>query len=267
MTHALFLRASLGLALPALLAAAPAAAAVSATAWMGAVSIRLVDLRPFDGIAPSLSFQDESSQARASRNGPVVYDTTAGLYEPADALLSDALGEGHGFTGPDGLGAEMQVDGRLPGQSGTASGGARVSAGLWLGPGTRMVLTAPFEARAVTTIGADAGGIESANVLGSIQVTLQWDITFFNYLVTEGASATYRQIGDRFFGDSDRFAGPLRLVVSNWSDRTLPGSYVVDLIASGSSPLAPVPEPASVTLWLAGLGLLARRIGTNPQRR
>lgn len=267
-------RSACALSLLSVLAAWPAWAEVESSAQMGVVSVTLIDLRPFDGVDPSLAFVQPQSSVYAGINGPIIRQDVDGYYAPASAfLLSAPHGYGQAHSDANGFWADTRVWGGQGDQDSYAYGSAALVAGIVLGPWTGVVFSAPLKAYASTTVGFDPETIdyESAIGQGSIQVALLRSDGTYIYYAYEGASADFVRRGDSYFGETSRFIGSVRLAVDNRSGQDLAGNISASVWAGGSSLMTPIPEPGTAALWLAGVGLLAgwsrhcRRKGQGPR--
>jgi hypothetical protein len=80
----------------------------------------------------------------------------------------------------------------------------------------------------------------------------------YDLLAVENTSAELQTLfdGARMSGDSQANEGVLTVSFDNLSDQPAVFAFRGEMVAWGASPLSPAPEPASVALMLAGLGVV-----------
>lgn len=280
------LHAAAALAASTLFAVAPAAAAVSASATFTDFGYTLFDLNPGDGIDASITFTVQqpgsfgtSTSAQAQDNAVGVQASSAQavqLFAPlssfaavaqtsAVGMTSGALSSGMDFVSSGS--ASATVDGA------TASFSAAANAGSWgtvftLSPNTLVVFSGAGTASATTTVGGNNFGTEFANAGAGISITgigpSGTGSQSSSASVSAYASATYLYydwITNTWIyeGQSTMQSGDLSASFVNYTGGTLDGSISVTTSASGSTPVAAVPEPGTWLLMFAGIAAVSAR--------
>lgn len=250
----------------ALLLGAAAASAGSASASLSNLHLRLIDLRPDDGIAPSvtlfspgatgggISHRDKDSQLLGSSEGSLPsYGAT---------ISNVALGGGQGFAqstsgnifdlGAPGWSAAAMIALKAPTKD--------ISASLW----TQVAFyVSPFTAVEVT---AQAGDLQvtptNPDEAFEASVRLSWTGDAYTdsgvvYVASHGASSFYT-IANGHLTASSPAPYSLSATFTNLSDATALTSLAAQISTTGTINL-PVPEPQSAALLLAGLFALAVR--------
>jgi hypothetical protein len=229
--------AAAAMAVAAMGAASTAAAQSTASASVSNVNYQLVDLNPYDGIAPSITFGGLPAGANVVLYGdigytnPVLSDSTSNY-----GTISVSNASGTSFAELQETSNRSQV--QVFSNSGFASSLTEFS--FVLSANTRVIFTA--DASVVGTIDP-AGGNVDANA---------WlQLAFPNEAFTNAQidrAYLYTTDGDR--------SGHLLVQLDSAAGLTN-GTYAFGTETSASSFAAPVPEPASVAMLLAGLGALA----------
>lgn len=280
MLHGRLPATALVAALTALCAGAPAAVAGSAgTARITHLSFEVVDLRPGDGISPSVVWNERFAGANAGNYDDVV-DTWGGLFGESGSA-------GYARHGRE-LEASSADETRLGFYGGLVR--ARAAQGpfiagviplmadrMRIGGYTRLVIYAHLDMQLVSDGGPDLFA------MGAISTSF---ISPQNQTESNTFNAIYLQVGaDR---PSDSFSGTLAWRLDNFTPVTRRGTVKVDAllqsfgtepgnaasipafpvlssIASGPPTApeflpAPIPEPGSWALMLAGVGMVLWRL-------
>jgi len=246
------------------LAALPAAAS-TATASMTDFHVELIDLDPNDGIAPSLTFQDLQGgsfiAAESGTPGHVLTDTHQGgtpLGVGSSSSTRGAASALASFTGdPRGQGASALASASLGarglyGASTVQLGDGAIYAPFTLSADTRLVITADASASALSTF-ADPQTDTWASVF--LKLT---DASGTGSVSTDTASAEqFAMIGGTPGATVDHHL--MTITFENLTGGDLGGIFFGSIDAYAAD-LAPVPEPGSLPLALAGLGFLAWRL-------
>lgn len=276
-------------------AATPAAAGSFASASLGPFGYTLFDLNPGDGIPASVAFSlggspygsyvqsgatDPSTGAESSSGWSLVaFGTTA---------VSSAIGLGSAQAlvsgSPTGGGLLYAASGAalgstLPAYPTMFNASAAVanfgSLGFTLSPYTLIVFSGSASLMAQTTQGATLGnGLQTESASASVSLSVGGP-TSAGGQGSQNASdnrslfASFNSVFDpgsgqfAYTGQTLSLAGvAISAGFTNFTADALSGQLSVNVSVNGSSPLAPIPEPASAALWLAGLaglGLWARR--------
>jgi hypothetical protein len=220
------------------------ASAHASTASIGHLRVRVVDLDLSDGITAAVSLKPGSTALQATR-----YDSGG----PTDRLQTFATIAG--ATGPLSVGDSAATATAL------SWGGDMLSPGGW--SGTASANIGPFI--------PDGGVRVDAKVFLNSFFTLTAHTMLVLTVDTATMSAPYYGDGfaraDMFLTDStytNKFnssstAGPMQISFANVSGASTDGLFSVQLWAAiYAAATAPVPEPQSATLLLAGLAVVAR---------
>lgn len=283
----------------ALLAAAPAFAASSASATLGPITVTLYDLNPLDGIAPSLSFSTETygygDYAYAS-----AYDTYTAQYPGSYAYgtlpfeLISVSAAVSTATAAASVGGTGVAQGATLSASGTAQGTTAPGAFNYQYSSFNATVYAPYYYYQSFTLSAGTLAVITASAALSTQTTNTFDpYVTYGYesasasvgLSVSGAgvtgtgsqsssdsasigagsqyvydlSCTY---GYCYTGSSASAAPTLGVSFVNASGASIGGYLYSSAGASGYSYASAVPEPGTYAMLLAGLaavGFLVRR--------
>jgi len=266
-------RATIAAAIVSLTAAVPAAAS-TATASMTDFHVELIDLDPSDGIAPSLTFQNLDGglfiAAESGAPGHVTTDTHHGGVPFGGGSSSSMNGAASAL-------ASFVGDPRVPGAGGQASASASTGVrGLYgastvqLGDGAMVVpFTLSADTRLVITADASASALSTfadpyADTWASVFLKLT-DAAGTGSISTDGASAEqFAMIGGTPSAVTD--SRQITISFENLTNGDLGGLFFgsIDAYAADLSPAA-VPEPGSLPLLAAGLGVLAWRLRRRPR--
>ncbi len=241
----------------AALAASPAAwAAASADVSMGTVTITLIDLNLGDGVAPAITFFNETSYSHAGANGAGDSDFAAGFYQPTSAAIANGTGSASGATDATGASGMSMLSG-----AGNAQGEGQFWASFEVTPWTGVIMTTTMAGTATTTVGYDGTNSESAGAYGVIQLYIYTDDGYENHSASRSTYAGAFWDGSQYTGESNSFSSNVRLSYANLSDDVVTGSYYAYMYGYVNSTI-PVPEPGTYGLLLAGLagvGVAVRR--------
>jgi hypothetical protein len=235
--------------------AVTAQATVSGSASLTNLHIQLVDLAPADGVDPYLRPYDDYSAALP----PVVvsaYTNSGG--QKYEAPLGSAL-TASGIAGPASASAYTTSgnplgSGVLPSAFASATApsesNAQAEANLyrlgwtWLSPHSSLIMSGDASVNASW----DAPNAESFNVVSGLFVSTIWGIYKSDWSTISGAHGTI----------SSSLKNHVFLNYANNSDSELAVYVSANAYVSvDATTPPPVPEPATFTLSLAGLGLLA----------
>jgi hypothetical protein len=251
-----------------LLAALPAWAASGGTSAFGPIGVQLIDLRPEDGIAPSISFQVEGMEAGVVASAgvllPLNYELRA-HYGPWQGTSIDAATPhsrsaaavaGGGVGSPAGVAALLQGSADdyagLPGSAAAFATEVAIlvngeSIGFVLSPWTSVVLSMDFSTQLTTTKEDDTAlttaGLFVSDAAGLFPMEERFD----------RACAGACSVADR---------RTLSVTLSNGSGLGLDGYWWAAANLGGTSFASAVPEPAPLSLGLCGAlvaGLVAAR--------
>lgn len=244
-------------------------AAATASAEVGQITITLIDLDPFDGITPTLAFQNEKSYSFASVYGDSTStydsDTAAGSFMPTSASAVDALGWGTGSTGAGGAQSAAELAGSPTAGVYSGTQGAGYFSGYFeITPWTGLILTTDYSAHADTSVGWSADDqSEYAGSYAQLGLRIFQSGGTEQHSASRNAFASYIWDGSQYVGQSYAASGQLRLTYANFSSDAQSGSYVAETYAYAQSTIAAaIPEPGTYGLLLAGLagiGAVLRR--------
>lgn len=229
--------ATAALLVAAMGAASTAAAQSTASASINNVNYQLIDLNPYDGIAPSITFGGLPAAANVVLYGdtgysiPVLSDGSL-TYGPIS--ISNASGSAFAEI------QEASGASRVEIFSNSGFGASLTEFSFVLSPNTRLIFTGDASVSAVTD---PAGGNASA--------TAYLQVGFSN----EGGTTDVFNRSTLLSTDGDRSGHLLALIDSG--AMAMNGTYAFATDSEASSLAAPIPEPASVGMLLAGLGVLA----------
>jgi hypothetical protein len=218
-------------------AASTAAAQSTASASVTNVNYQLIDLNPYDGIAPSITFGGLPAAANVVLYGdpgytnPVLSDS---ILNYGTVSINNASGTAFAEIQETSNRSQVQVFSN----SGFATSLTEFS--FVLSANTRLIFTADASV---------TGTIDPAG--GNVDATAWLQLGFPNEDGTNGQfnrSYLYTTDGDR--------SGHLLALLDSGAGLTN-GTYAFGTESSASSLAAPIPEPASVAMLLAGLGALA----------
>jgi hypothetical protein len=244
---------ALAFATLALLAGPPARAAGSSVS-INHLQVRLIDLDPSDGITPGVSFSGGSTSLTYYRNEATNYHEGSNLLPLLCAALGpfedgDAFGTvtaqsfGGDFLSEHGWSATVSVNNRT---GPTEAGGAAIMlSSFTLTPHTRLVLTGDVPAPLLFALDSDTTMAEAALFIGD------------GNPAKASSSRVYAAIDYGYHTHIG--AGPLEVSYANTGWTEAQGALAVRLAASSRNNLsvAPVPEPGSAALFLAGVAVLA----------
>jgi hypothetical protein len=250
--------------------AGPVLADAYSTATFGNVTVTLIDLDRQDGIAPSIAFL------------PISTKFDGGAHIRGEALT----GQGIGNTGAPGYesntyekfgawqatnvagnsqvslaSSSASVQGAVGGYFATAAAPNTADNKVFiLSANTEVIFSVSAAVSATTTLGYTLGALEGE--AASARLTL-----FAGGLSTDGSSMigdlqtrsadVLYEMGMPPAGATDSWSGMMSASYSNLSGHSSHGEFYADGTVSGYSVmLAPVPEPASYSMLLGGLGLL-----------
>ncbi len=278
---------TLALALGIALAAGPAFADSSASATLGNVHISLTDLDLSDGITPALAInfgsQPYLNGAIGSYGTEFLRDGYAHLGANASSIVTDSVQAAFATSSATMVGADtlagitsMVVSGTAGSSSvGFGEFGALAanytSASFTLSAHTSITITVDAAMFAQTTFGYDpvTGAAESAS--GHVMMVFDgYDAdgnSLYDDAYQELAVDAALDANGNVTGAQQSWSGTLSVTFSNASSQDVLGTFYSELGVGGSSIPAPVPEPASYALLMAGLGAIAwvarRRAGAS----
>lgn len=273
-------RAGWLMVLAAGLAAGQAQATSSASAELIGLSYTLIDDNPFDLVAPMITFASGlSSQAFVQGNRPAVANASVlgtnqgngafgstsatvgnAYFQATSVITGSGLAEGPNTLSASGsgiAGGEYNVITSVPGPS---------AQGLFtLSAGTTVIFTAQAQVGASLSGG---NGYERANTQAYLGIT---DLGFQNFNEDfRFLSLTSPALGGGQFGSVSQYAeGTLSVSFSNFDSMDQQGLFFASTSVDGYSNVTAVPEPGSLAMLVAGLGLLwpvARRRATSRAR-
>lgn len=254
-------RVASGLAV-AILASAPAHAAVESFAKLANLSVTLTDLNPYDGIAPSIRFADDVTTFITVRAevGTAAYENLPGAFAPFQTDLRDGVSQATGKV----VGGRVASDGSFSGAELAVSTAARGEGRAYGSPeafiyspygtgpsyftlsaGTQATFSALATARVDMT-----GGFEAQS--GSATATLSvFGADRQSQYQSDTAAAWVPEIGS----GSDSQHRLLTVSFGNIGSVPLDGYFNATVNADAFTGIAPVPEPE--TWALMGCGLVA----------
>lgn len=257
--------------------AAPSGASTFASFSVGPISFNLFDLNPDDGIAPSISFLGTGSLqevATARDYGLALFDSQNVTVSPWVPLAVSAAVPGSwvsvSVSGNDGgtvSGTTLKATGATHGTgsqpgAGEIYGRIATDYSFTLSPFTKVVFEADVSLSASTTHGGAA--FEFANLRSWLRT---WDENQPPGAAPQSsldeASIYVKSAwnGSQYVPDSGSLGDTLSVSFVNGSASALDGKLRGNFEMTGYSP-APVPEPETWALLLAGLGIvggIARR--------
>jgi hypothetical protein len=245
----------------ALLAAAPAWAASSASLAAAPIQVQLLDLRPDDGIAPAIEFHLQGFEAGAAAvagdswppefEQRALYGSWEGTARTASTRHAFASSSVAGGASDHPGGTTVSLQGSAIDFAGPADASARFGAqavlaqgamaGFTLSPWTAIVMSMDVSARLATT---HANDIASAN----------FDLRFMDVDHNQQLLDTFTLDCAGTCSVADGRA--VSLTFLNESAASLGGFWSVYSNVIGTSFTSAVPEPGPGTLWLCGIGLL-----------
>jgi len=223
-------------------AAVPASAQSIAGAFVGNLSYQLIDLAPDDGIDPSITFTGATSSFAASFlfSDPfftnVSATSTASGTDTSDAFLSTSDGIAIAVGSPFAVSASTTMF------SNSGATLAQSTMDFILSPNTRVIFTVTASVNALHdfTEGGLGTALASGVLYGQISNSSSAGITDFSSSVFSTLFAEDRTLS--------------AVVDSQGLEAT--GWLGMQAAAQSSSFAAPVPEPASLGMLAAGLGML-----------
>lgn len=278
----------------ALMGAQSSWAVASSSVTLSDLTITLIDLNPMDANAPSIVFNNNSSNYYGSFASGYAYsydgagtylvnynDTQYGDTSKPFSNVSVAGGgsassvaasvvAGTSDLGPHTLSASGQTLG-APVSGGSSQYSATATAPNYYGygnftlsPDTIAIFSATANLSASTTVGYDAtnGQVESAYASYSMNVSGSNGVNSQSSSSSDGVSASYSYVWDGtqyvYSPQSASSTDKASVTFVNTSSGSTTGNFYVQVAASGSSGavIATVPESGSLAMCLAGLGVL-----------
>jgi hypothetical protein len=235
--------AAIGFAAAALTAAGPASAQSTASAFVGNLSYQLIDLAPDDGIDPYLTFTGSTTTfAHASLYSDttftnVIDDSQSSGADFSTANVSNPNGTADSSASPDAVIANTSI---------TGNSGWTLAQGISdfiLSPNTRLIFTVTASVDAEPDFTENGLGYAFAGAL------------LYGEVANDSSDGTTSFSSGTFslFLREDR---TLSAVVDSQAFETV-GWVGIQAQAESLSLASPVPEPASVGMLAAGLGLLS----------
>lgn len=269
-------------------AAAPVMAAGSASATISGFSVRLVDLDLTDGITPHISFEpgsaffddDDYDERRAAQAFASVIDSFGFDSDVNTSLTFSPISSSASLAGAN-ASAAISGNGTLPGTTLSASattpdlvagaltrfvassGGSGISSIFMLSGNTLAIFTAQAFA-SISGAGKSEQGQSGLFFGDQAEVEAEIYVTGPGALGSEGG---YQESSDEFelssFGFDERvppfdFSGTAELSATflNLTGGNLSGQLDFDVYTDVATSTAPVPEPGTYALLLAGLGMM-----------
>lgn len=269
--------------------AGPASATAISSAAFGNVTITLYDLKPDDGIAPSISFlpythkfdggayihgEAETGQTRTWDPGSelITYEKTGAWQSTSvrDSGQSGMASSAASVTGSaSGLGfTALSVSGTA--ESGEGEYGRYYSyASVTNGPNLKRFV---LSANTMVTFSVDAS-VSASATLGYTPGAREGELAYAKLRMYAGGvdargnsldGDLQEHLANVLYGDgwpaggaSNSWSGLMSASFSNLSDRSGQGEFYAEATVGGRSVPAAVPEPSSPAILLSGLGLMA----------
>lgn len=231
------------------------AAASTVEASISNIQWALIDLKPNDGVVPTLNLHSDSDFSGVYVNQYLPYEGWQASSQDFLAPLSAGklVGVSHGFAtvSPTGITAEASTDG----QAGWSIL-ARSNVGI---PGWSGLTLAPYSALHMTA----TAWLDMSRTLGD-SIYASYEVTYYSDRGEGRLSQTLRTP----YGDLSDMPmsqnSPIDVYITNYSARAIPISFGLQVNIGAD---AAVPEPGTVGLLLGGLMVLVmprlRRIATN----
>lgn len=271
--------------------ASPAAAKVTGQAKLTLFPVELIDLDPLDGIAPSLTWgpSETSSMPASSVGGYVSVGNPLDVFNPPDVFYQDfreatpfaalqgsaskeagsassSISHLNGQAGGFVLDSQGEVAVLSPGQQGSLSAGAWLSAGFTLTPHTAVIFKTQFEGHALIDPAVDLmPGTYPDSVRAKLLIQAKGPGTFGH-----GQQDAVDELGvfaDAFNGNQGSVSRMGGVSFVNASAAALTGAFTAEAQVMAYTMTPAVPEPETWGLATAGvLGVLATRVGRNRKR-
>lgn len=242
------------------LVSAQAAAKATATVTVSGFRYELIDLRPGDGVAPSITLAGDSgtfTYASVSTRSATVIDSFSAPTFLTDQRSTVSL-QGIGLASGEILAGVGIVMASVSGPGGDQSGGAisdlQVYRSYTLSPWTALTISLSFAMSASVD-----GGPRFELALGLLDLSIQVyrpDGHELHSAYRQAVACTLSSCG----GVPER-EGTVSVSFANLSDQSFAGTMGFYVSADTQS-AAPIPEPSAFALMLAGLagvGAVARR--------
>lgn len=266
-------------------AAAPVMAAGSASATISGFSVRLIDLNLTDGITPSISFEPGSvlfegddDEPRAGLVSTYVADPLSFIDDSNSSLTFSPISSAVSYAGAN-ASAAISGDGTLAGttlsassttpglvagalmRSVASSGDSGISSIFRLSGNTLAIFSAQAFASLSGAGGSEQGRFQFFGDQGAVETEI--NVTGPGALGSEGG---YQESSDEFefssYSDESvppfDFSGTAELSATflNLTRSNLTGQLDFDVYTYVATSTAPVPEPGTYALLLAGLGMM-----------
>jgi hypothetical protein len=223
--------------------ALPASAQSTASASVGNLSIQLIDLAPGDGIAPSLTFTGTST---AFASATIYLDPTFTDVAIQDMQIGDDNILAHASTASgvaDAFASTLSVTASTNMFSNSGSSLSQSTMDFILTPNTRAIftITASVDALPDFTEGGLGDAFASAVLYGEVVNDS-----------SRGATNFSSAMSSTLFGENRTLSA---VIDSQGVEAT--GWLGLQAIAESASLASPVPEPATVGMLVAGLGVLS----------
>jgi len=256
----------------------PALAASRASASLQGFELTLIDLRPDDGIAPSLSWDGAAGTSGLILSAGGLFDRRDHPlpFEPDRLSLQDkgasaAAASTRSAISPDGsFSGSIRAQGVAVGDTNfIATDYGLAGTGFHLSPWTALSFSALASVDAATTLGFDPVAFEGE----SAQAYGGWDLVIngvsLGQLATVDASyvQTWNPVTQsvEFAPEAASLTRALSSRFDNASDDSVAGYGYIYALANGSS-ISAVPEPSAAAMLLAGL-LVVGALGARDGRR